>query len=95
MFRGGFDGLLCACTPERTACRLPPEGWWCSRDAGHEGPCAARALSPSRFALDIALSVIASGCKHDSGPRIDILAEGYMELDAEVDRLRAQIKARG
>lgn len=25
-------------------CRIPPEGWWCSRAAGHEGPCAARAI---------------------------------------------------
>jgi len=23
-------------------CPLPPEGWWCSREYGHEGPCAAR-----------------------------------------------------
>ena len=23
-------------------CKVPPEGWWCSREAGHEGPCAAR-----------------------------------------------------
>lgn len=23
-------------------CTLPPEGWWCSREAGHDGPCAAR-----------------------------------------------------
>ena len=22
-------------------CRLPPEGWACTRTAGHEGPCAA------------------------------------------------------
>ena len=23
-------------------CPLPPQGWWCSREQGHEGPCAAR-----------------------------------------------------
>lgn len=23
-------------------CTLPPEGWWCSREARHDGPCAAR-----------------------------------------------------
>lgn len=22
-------------------CKVPPEGWSCSRPAGHEGPCAA------------------------------------------------------
>lgn len=21
---------------------IPPLGWWCSREAGHRGPCAAR-----------------------------------------------------
>ena len=24
------------------ACTVPPEGWKCSRSAGHDGPCAAR-----------------------------------------------------
>lgn len=23
-------------------CTYPPEGWFCTRDAGHDGPCAAR-----------------------------------------------------
>jgi len=23
-------------------CEVPPDGWWCSREAGHEPPCAAR-----------------------------------------------------
>ena len=22
-------------------CDVPPPGWWCSRDEGHDGPCAA------------------------------------------------------
>ena len=22
-------------------CDVPPPGWWCSRDKGHDGPCAA------------------------------------------------------
>lgn len=25
-----------------TTCTLPPPGWWCSREPGHDGPCAAR-----------------------------------------------------
>ncbi len=30
-------------TPETpTRCQVPPPGWWCSRSAGHDGPCAAR-----------------------------------------------------
>ena len=24
------------------ACEVPPIGWWCSREKGHDGPCAAR-----------------------------------------------------
>jgi hypothetical protein len=26
-------------------CQMAPPGWWCSRKAGHEGPCAARPCS--------------------------------------------------
>lgn len=26
---------------EARPCSVPPEGWQCSRTAGHEGPCAA------------------------------------------------------
>ena len=22
-------------------CQVPPEGWFCTRESGHEGPCAA------------------------------------------------------
>jgi hypothetical protein len=32
------------------ACDVPPEGWWCSREAGHEGPCAAREIIPPWYA---------------------------------------------
>jgi hypothetical protein len=27
-------------------CDVPPEGWWCSREKGHDGPCAAREVEP-------------------------------------------------
>jgi hypothetical protein len=27
----------------KAQCDLPPEGWYCTRDKGHEGPCAAYA----------------------------------------------------
>ena len=30
-------------------CAVPPKGWWCSRAAGHEGPCAAR---PTKGAIE-------------------------------------------
>jgi len=32
------------------ACKIPPDGWWCSRQAGHEGPCAARETVPAQYA---------------------------------------------
>lgn len=31
-------------TTKSDVCRVPPEGWWCSRGAGHDGPCAARRM---------------------------------------------------
>jgi len=33
-------------------CNLPPRGWWCSLEAGHDGPCPARPKwwNRSRFA---------------------------------------------
>ncbi len=27
--------------PADLGCKVPPAGWWCSRPAGHKGPCAA------------------------------------------------------
>lgn len=29
-------------------CNRPPPGWWCSRESGHAGPCAARPAAPLR-----------------------------------------------
>lgn len=29
-------------TAKWLGCTVPPEGWWCSREPGHDGPCAAR-----------------------------------------------------
>ena len=26
------------------SCDVPPEGWYCTREKGHDGPCAAYAL---------------------------------------------------
>lgn len=28
--------------PVDQGCKVPPAGWWCSREPGHDGPCAAR-----------------------------------------------------
>ncbi len=32
--------------PPARRCALPPPGWECSREAGHDGPCAARRKDP-------------------------------------------------
>ena len=32
--------------PPDLGCQLPPPGWWCSREPGHDGPCAAREVKP-------------------------------------------------
>lgn len=29
-----------------TECKTPPDGWECSREAGHDGPCASRPKKP-------------------------------------------------
>lgn len=29
-------------------CSLPPNGWFCTRPAGHEGPCAAYPMTKER-----------------------------------------------
>ena len=31
--------------PLRTKCERPPAGWYCSREPGHDGPCAATPLA--------------------------------------------------
>lgn len=35
-----------------TACTVPPAGWTCSRELGHEGPCAARSDAPYNDYVD-------------------------------------------
>lgn len=27
-------------------CKLPPPGWYCTREGGHDGPCAAWPMKP-------------------------------------------------
>lgn len=33
-------------------CKLPPPGWWCSREAPHDGPCAARPKEETVILVD-------------------------------------------
>jgi hypothetical protein len=36
-------------------CRIPPEGWMCSREQGHDGPCAASVDFPEAKFLKLPL----------------------------------------
>lgn len=38
---GPYCSIECKLLDAAT-CKLPPYGWWCSREKDHEGPCAAR-----------------------------------------------------
>ena len=38
--------------PEPETCTLPPKGWYCTRQAGHDGPCAAHPELPLDPDLD-------------------------------------------
>lgn len=44
-------------------CAAAPAGWGCTRDAGHDGPCAALPIEPKRPFSERALSRIASAIK--------------------------------
>ncbi len=37
---GAVDGDEAGATCDSKACTRPPAGWTCTRDEGHEGPCA-------------------------------------------------------
>lgn len=42
-------------------CTLPPKGWYCSRESGHKGPCAARPeeinLMPSELREEVRIAL--------------------------------------
>lgn len=38
-------------------CTVPPEGWSCSREPGHEGPCAASPVGEDDLVADLALQM--------------------------------------
>lgn len=66
--------------PEIERCDLPPEGWWCSRGRGHDGPCAARPVADEVEHVE-ALWRSAEAQARESD-------EAVVRLAAEVERLR-------
>ncbi|WP_193596085.1 hypothetical protein [Microbacterium sp. YJN-G] len=41
LFPGRRHVYVTADEVQPITCEVPPPGWWCSRDGGHDGPCAA------------------------------------------------------
>lgn len=46
LVRGDFNHRQPEFVGDRFACRLAPDGWGCTRKAGHPGPCAAVRVTP-------------------------------------------------
>lgn len=56
---------------EHGICMLPPEGWYCSRDKGHEGPCAASPIEePSHISTEDVRHCIAGTCTCDERAKL-------------------------
>lgn len=34
-------GEDCKAHKHKNPCKIPPKGWFCTREKGHDGPCAA------------------------------------------------------
>lgn len=70
-------------TPTCGACDQPPEGWRCTRGAGHDGPCAA---------------LPAPGCgpqaAMDWREEADHYRSAYLAALEAISRHQSQIKAR-
>lgn len=66
-------------------CNVPPEGWKCTREGGHEGPCAAIAKEfkfvPDNIRTQVAMSMRTIGL-HTSSIVKSTLAVQYNEEDA-------------
>lgn len=72
-------------------CSLPPSGWFCTRDAGHDGPCAAHALStvPTGWAS----RVLASAYDEVDGLRRELAQNAESGIDQALRDLLDQIEA--
>jgi hypothetical protein len=60
-------------------CTLPPPGWWCSREPGHDNPCAARPIcGHDQFTFSNCLPV---PCPCVMGP--DVSCTGTLLFDCQ------------
>lgn len=79
-----------------TPCTKPPPGWRCTREAGHEGPCAAvhRSMDPDSQVdlLDAAKAVIhAYEHRFGAGP----VGRFVGPIDEDIQRLQAAVRGLG
>ncbi len=44
------------------ACQVPPPGWRCTREPGHEGPCAAIEVTRKRVVGMLVVAAILASC---------------------------------
>lgn len=62
---GNFWNVLPTRPEKMELCQTPPEGWSCSRGAGHKGPCAATKLKP--VGMQSSFSSHSGSCNRQKG----------------------------
>lgn len=64
-------------------CLIPPEGWRCSRESGHEGPCAATPIEfkyvPDDIRKQVAMSMRTVGLHSNSIVKSTLAVQTNME----------------
>jgi hypothetical protein len=90
-----FDQSMDAMKP----CSIPSEGWYCTRKAGHEGPCAAKPLStyvPQGRCCDNGNFGDKHVCQKQPGRQIGTTgyADGRARMDAVADDTLEQLRAK-
>ena len=73
-----------------SACPIPPEGWACTRDRGHAGPCAAIPISTPRKSTLEKLREQRDRLKHKHENDIEALVEMF-----QMAQLRQEIRDLG
>lgn len=84
--------------PDPNRCTVPPEGWFCTRDSGHDGPCAALPKAPETL-IDLKEAAQRAEMKAEAErlwpsthAQHGVLLDQIKELHAEVERLRTLIE---
>ena len=70
-----------------------PPGWYCTRELGHDGPCAARSMSDV-LPLPTEVEALQDQLNHE-GRRADMLSGALRRAEADNARLRRAVGWRG